>query len=86
LIDGVVEKGLPVKDRCWRRASKEKEMWRPSKSEDTDRFFSKNHVRFSSGILFLLKNKKKEKIKFIVIAKAMKSYAIMMRIHKNSNC
>jgi hypothetical protein len=34
-----VEKGLPLKEECWRRAGKEKEMWRPSKSEDNDPLF-----------------------------------------------
>jgi hypothetical protein len=56
-----VEKGLPIKDRCWRRAPKEKEMWRPSKSEDTDRFF----FDISCSILIVefvfVETKKKEK-------------------------
>jgi hypothetical protein len=57
-----VEKGVPIKDRCWRRASKKKQMWRPSKSEDTDPFFSnKSTVRFSSKnpfYILILKRRK----------------------------
>jgi hypothetical protein len=56
-----MENGLHIKEKCWRRASKGKNLWKPSKSEDTDPFFQKIIGLVSSKNLVFVRSRFLEK-------------------------